>query len=200
MKSKSLTLNPPELLRKYLHPTQIDRYYRYLMAENRQVNLVSRETTREDFERLIAESLLPLEILTSGFGSYLDIGSGGGFPAIPILMTERVFGESILLERTQKKAHALQRILAQLDLPATVHDRDYENFHLPAKFDLITLRYVKLIPRLLSRIIDHLSPDGFFLYFSRPEFKVKDSKVETYSFHVSQSDAVKSFSILKTGR
>jgi len=196
----ALDLNPPEIIKKYLQPHRLDRYYKYLMAENQKVNLVSRETSREDFDRLTAESLLPLEILDNGFGSYLDIGSGGGFPAIPILMTERVFGEAVLLERTQKKAHALQRILAELDLPATVHDRDYEHFQLPAKFDLITLRYVKLTPRLLDRIAGHLSDDGRFVYFSTPEFEITSAGVETYAYVSPQSDVVKSFSVLKADR
>ena len=198
--SPALTLDPPALLDKYLQPTLVDRYYKYLMAENRKVNLVSRETSREDFDRLIAESLLPLEILTSGFGSYLDIGSGGGFPAIPLIMTERVFGETILLERTQKKALALQRILTELDLPATVHDKDYEHFQLPTKFDLITLRYVKLTPRLLSRITGHLNQGGSFVYFSEPDFEVSEATVDKYTFRSPQSDVVKSFSILNFDR
>jgi len=196
----ALALNPPELLKKYLQPHLVDRYYQSLMGENRRVNLVSRETSREDFERLIAESLLPLDVLASGFGSYLDIGSGGGFPAIPIIATERVFGEAILLERTQKKAHALQQILNDLNLPATVHDKDFEHLHLPIQFDLITLRYVKLTPRLLNRITGHLSPDGSFVYFSQPDFTVKRIAVQTYSFQSPQSDAIKSFSILNLRR
>jgi hypothetical protein len=97
--STPVSFDITELLAKYDPKGKLESYHDLLMAENQRVNLVSRETTREDFERLIAESLLPLEILTSGFGSYLDIGSGGGFPAVPILMTERVVGESILLER-----------------------------------------------------------------------------------------------------
>ncbi len=196
----ALTLDPPVLLKKYLQPNLIDRYFNYLMAENRKVNLVSRETSREDFERLIAESLLPLEILTSGFGSYLDIGSGGGFPAIPLILTERVFGEIIMIERTQKKALALQRILTELDLPATVHDKDYEHFQLTTKFDLITLRYVKLTPRLLSRIAGHLNDDGSFVYFSEPDFEVAEATVDKYTFKLPQSDVVKSFSVLTFGR
>ncbi|MCP4686172.1 MAG: hypothetical protein GY867_12105 [bacterium] len=197
--SSVLELNPAQLLEKYLQPHLIDRYFESLMAQNRKVNLVSRETSREDFERLIAESLLPMEILTSGFGSYLDIGSGGGFPAIPIMATERVFGEAFLLERTQKKAQALQQILNDLDLPAIVHDKDFEHFVLPSHFDLITLRYVKLTPRLLSRIMEFLNPGGSFLYFSEPEFKVKEFAIDSYTFKSPQSDAIKSFSIMSSG-
>lgn len=200
MSSPTLTLNPAELLERYLQPHLVDRYFKYLMAENRKVNLVSRETSREDFERLTAESLLPLDFLSSGFGSYLDIGSGGGFPAIPIIMTERVFGETVLLERAQKKAQALQRILTELDLPATVHDKDFEHFQLPTQFDLITLRYVKLTPRLLSRITGHLNDGGSFVYFSTPDFEVKDFTLESHSYRSAQSDVVKSLSIMSFNR
>lgn len=198
--STNLSLNSQELFAKYLHPHQVDRYFQYLMEENRKVNLVSRETKREDFDRLMAESLLPLEVLDQGFGSFLDIGSGGGFPAIPLLMSERVFGETILLERTQKKAAALQKILGELDLPATVLDKDYEHFQLPSKFDLITLRYVKLTSKLLARLAGHLSDGGVFVYYSTPEFKVPEFNIKTYSFVPLQVDVVKSFSLLTLRR
>src|SRR5512140_2142193 len=106
-----VALDTAATLTRHSNRNLIDRYYLELMKENAKVNLVSRETSREDFDRLFAESLLPLDIISSGkFTGYLDIGSGGGIPAIPLLISGRVSGSIVLVERTQKKAAALSNL------------------------------------------------------------------------------------------
>ncbi|UCE24376.1 MAG: class I SAM-dependent methyltransferase [Candidatus Zixiibacteriota bacterium] len=165
----ALNLEPVSLLGQ-LDPTdKLSDYFSVLQAENEKVNLVSRETIASGLPSLAAESLFPLaQISQTGFDRYLDIGSGGGFPAVPILLTSQV-REATLLERGNKKSLALERILRALGLPRdriSVDQASFEQCTFDSQFDLITLRLVKLRPRIWRKVVSSLAGGGYFVYYS----------------------------------
>ncbi len=170
------SLHPDGLLKKYDPENKLEHYFRLLLEENKRVNLVSRETGEAgvgELKKLAAQSLVPFEIINLGtVGSYLDIGSGGGFPAVPILMTLEVSPRRLLVERTQKKAAALRRILLKLDIRAELAKQTFEEVAIDAPFDLITLRLVKLTPQLFDKIFSALTEGGIFIYYAIPDFEM----------------------------
>ncbi len=173
--SSSINLSSADLFSKYDPDQKLELFFDLLTEENKQVNLVSRETNRDDLRRLAAESLAPLELIgDERCRSYLDIGSGGGFPSIPI-MTAAAAGvieiEHVrLVERTQKRAAALGRITSGLNLQAEIVPEDFPGKDTSTKFDLVTLRYVKLTPKLLAAVFKTIHRSGLFVYYSQPEF------------------------------
>jgi len=192
-----LKLDPKAVLSKFDLESKIKRYLQLLESENQKINLVSRETSPSDLEKLAAESVFPFEIIkTRTFASYLDIGSGGGFPAFPIMMS---LGpkKSVLVERTKKKAVALNRMSQELGLNAEVLDENFEECDFEFKFDLTTLRLVRLTKPLLKKIAALLKPDGLFIYYSKYEEKPSDKKLMSseYSFISSAGGPTKSFTI-----
>lgn len=88
----------------------------------RQINLVSAATLTQTWRRHILDSaqLLPLAPQSS---RWADLGSGGGFPGIPlaILLMERPGASIDLVESNRKKAGFLQAMVGQFGLPAKVH-------------------------------------------------------------------------------
>lgn len=197
MELEARTVEIGEVIARHLAPERLTQYWDVLMAENLKVNLVSRETWRPDFDRMVAECVLPLDLLTRNFASYLDIGSGGGLPSIPLLLSGRVKGDVWLVERTQKKTAALQRMLTELSLEAKPIPQTFEEVPLDLKFDLITLRYVKLTPQLLRRILPALSPEGVFVYFSKPEFDCTNVSMTTVPYKISTEQFVKSLTLFR---
>jgi 16S rRNA G527 N7-methylase RsmG len=197
--------NPSQLLQRYDPENRLKRYFELLLKENKRLNLVSRETgvtcetgdacfTNKEcvggLERLAAQSLLPLEVIDiPQAATYLDIGSGGGFPAVPIIMTQSIH-QATLVERTQKKAAALRRILIGLDMKADIISSNFEETAFDTTFNFITLRQVKLTPRLLRKILSVLAVDGVFVYYSRPDFEIKNAGVEltTYCYTTDSTD------------
>jgi len=186
------------ILSRHVDREALDRYYVELMKENAVVNLVSRETSRSDFDRLCAESLLPLDVLPKQSTNYLDIGAGGGIPAVPLILTGRISGQSVLAERTMKKATALERITASLKIPCRVVARTFEELPLKDRFDLITLRYVKLDRSLLRKITPLLSRHGRFVYYSGNDLTAKDLNADTYAFTGSEQGILKYFTVFRT--
>lgn len=176
---------------------RLDEYFRLLMEHNRKVNLVSRETDRASFERMVGESLLPFEHIATPVRDYLDIGAGGGIPAIPILLSGVVSGEATLVERTVKKARELASIIQQLGLSATVIPRNFEELHDLSGVDLVSLRYVKLNPVLQQSIFQALRPGGWLVYYGPAPEDNSGFKVIAYSFRTAQDSAVKSITIFQ---
>ncbi|MCK4631931.1 MAG: class I SAM-dependent methyltransferase [candidate division Zixibacteria bacterium] len=155
-----------QFLRKYDPDGKLSSYYSHLKKENRKINLVSRETIDSNLTGITAASLMPFEVLgRQNITRYLDIGSGGGFPAIPILLTQ-VVEHATLVERRQKKAAALNRMMVTLSINADVLPGSFEELSLKAGFNLITMRLVRLDRLLLDKIIDLLTPGGHFIHYS----------------------------------
>ncbi len=193
-----IQLDIDKLLEKY-DSSKIEAYYTSLKAENEKLNLVSRETIDSKLPQLVAESLLPFEqIEQASFLNYLDIGSGGGLPSIPIIMTQKIHN-SVLTERIGKKADSLVRMKESLALEnLTILSKQVEECKFEKPFDLITMRLVKLNNRLLSKITKILSKDGLFVYYHKPEFEVSDKSlsVVTYSYSVGPNSVDKYFSLI----
>ena len=199
-------LNPPvrrlpfdvdSVLTEYDPDGRLERFFEILMVENSKVNLVSRETSPADLRRLAAESLLPLELMETPARAYLDIGSGGGFPAIPIVLSGRSGSKTVLVERTLKKAAALDRIRSSLALTAQVLPRTFEEVKFDDLFDLVTLRWVKLDPALLRRIGQVLAPGGSLIHYSSPLPEYSGFEVTSCEFVCPESSATKQFTLYK---
>ena len=101
-----------------LEPAQVellDRYRRLLWEWNEKMNL-TRHTTMEKFvTRDVVDSLQLAQLLEQG-ERVLDVGTGGGVPGV-ILAIVRPDLKVSLCESTQKKARAVEEMVAELGLP-----------------------------------------------------------------------------------
>ncbi|MEW5795895.1 MAG: RsmG family class I SAM-dependent methyltransferase [Candidatus Zixiibacteriota bacterium] len=185
------------LIDRYLDRTRLDRYFELLMEHNQRVNLVSRETSRADFDRLVGESLLPLAKIRSTVDSYLDIGSGGGIPAIPIILSSAVSAESTLVERTIKKARALEALVRDLGLKAAVLPQNFEELRDLPPLNLITLRLSKPTEAMLIKIRRSLAPGGTFVYYSTPQVSIPGFKGQVYTYRSTEDPVAKSLTVFR---
>jgi len=192
-----LEFDPQIILSKYDPDSKVKQYLDLLEAENKNINLVSRETSHSDLTRLAAESLLPFEVIKSRqFLNYLDIGSGGGFPAFPIIMSFNP-RRSVLVERTKKKASALNRMSEQMGLPIEVCEQNFDECEFSGKFDLITLRLVRLTKPLFKKISELLTSKGVFIYYSKFEDDgdIKNLQGTAYSYASGRDSPIKTFTV-----
>ncbi len=165
-----------EALVHSLHVTltaqQLQRYrtlYECLSEANKTVNL-TRITTLEVFitrHLLDSLSIVPFcQDLPSG-SRLLDLGSGAGFPAVPlaILLPDL---QITAMEATRKKADFIQSMQETLALP-NVHvrwGRSETEAHLPAfreQFQRVTARAVSELRVLVELCLPFLQPNGLFL-------------------------------------
>jgi 16S rRNA (guanine527-N7)-methyltransferase len=101
-----------------LGQTELDlfaAYYRELLLWNRRINLVSEKSSREIVIRHFLDSLTAAPWITSRDGLLIDLGSGAGFPGIPLRIALPDL-QLMLVESSRKKTSFLSHIVRTLAL------------------------------------------------------------------------------------
>lgn len=147
----------------------IDRLAHYmdmLIRWNQKINLVSPATIADAEERHLADSLQLADLAPEGVKRWVDIGSGGGFPGLPlaILFAERSDPpEFILIESDQRKAAFLGAVIRETSVKArVVCGRAEITPSLGA--DIVSARAVASLERLLAYMHRHAKPGATGLF------------------------------------
>jgi len=133
---------------------QFLRYQQELLDWNTRMNLTSITNNEEVLTKHFLDSLSLLMAYDAPLAHVLDIGSGAGFPGLPLKIL-RPQWHVVLLEATGKKVTFMRHIIETLHLHnvKAVHGRAEELAHKAdyrASFDLVTARAVASIPTLLE--------------------------------------------------
>jgi 16S rRNA (guanine527-N7)-methyltransferase len=137
---------------------RLTAYALALWERNQRVNL----TAARDAESLAAQIRDSLSVLPFVREPLVDVGSGGGFPALPLAI---VTGWRVtLVESVAKKARFLEDVAAELGLQAqVVCARAEDAAHDPAlreAFASATARAVASAPAVLELTVPFLFPGG----------------------------------------
>jgi 16S rRNA (guanine(527)-N(7))-methyltransferase RsmG len=179
-----IELKSTELIDKYLDISLLDIFLDGAEQANGKFNLFSKTLVREDLNILVAESLLPIELgwIDENSGAVIDVGSGWGIPAIPILLAIPELSMT-MVERSQKKAGFVNLMLHRLGLKATVVDRSINELQKSSSFSVVTLRQI-LIDTPITRNLQNLTTgDSTLVYFgpTLPENIFTSSESITYA-------------------
>ena len=167
----------------------LESFAALLLKWNRTQNLVSRETVDQLWPRHIVDSLQLLKFIRPADRTILDLGSGGGFPAIPLAIASGRNRNFILVESIAKKASFLRAVSRELRLDLRVEDVRSDLLlasNLPA-IDLITSR--ALAP--LVELCRLASP------FFRPQTRALFHKGREHVDELAESDAVWNHDVLQ---
>ena len=140
----------------------LESFVALLLKWNRAHNLVSRETAAmELWSRHIADSLQVLKLLGPADLTVLDIGSGGGFPAIPLAIASGPERQFQLIEPNVKKASFLRTVSRALALDLVVHQERAEAAASKVKrpIDAVTSRALAPLARLCALAAPFFGPD-----------------------------------------
>lgn len=139
----------------------LESYARLLRKWQAVQNLVSRETLDAVWDRHFADSLQVLPLLTPADRRFLDLGSGGGFPALPLAIASKGSDRHFtLVEPTSRKASFLRTVARELGLDVTVENRRTEQIdsrETPPP-DVITSRALAALPQLCSWMAPFFAP------------------------------------------
>lgn len=162
---------------------RFERYYCLLAKWNSKINLTSlplKDFPSATLDRLFVEPLVASAFVPEGPLVWIDVGSGGGSPAIP-LKVARPVANLTMVESVSKKAAFLREAchIAELRGVRVLASR-FED--LPARFprgsaDLLTIRAVRLSDPLLQSAAYLLKGAGRILHFGKAEEPLADFKV-----------------------
>lgn len=170
---------------------QFDLYCDFLLNENKKYNLTSITDRKEVYIKHFYDSLQMENMIDLNKPLILcDIGSGAGFPGIPLkIMYPKL--KLILVEAQKKKCVFLKKLTEMLDLPdvSIVNKRAEELASLKESCDIATARAVAENSVLLELAVPLLKVKGiFFSYKGRcPDEKNIDVALNEIGAHIEKT-------------
>lgn len=146
-------------------------YFDLLFRWNAKINLTSFTEDRPDeaIDRLLIEPLIAARHLPSPESRIVDVGSGGGSPAIPMKLAASA-AQIVMVESKARKSAFLREAARQLGLTQVeVANARVEELltrpDLHESADVVTLRAVRVDVKLLMGLQAFLRPGGLVFLF-----------------------------------
>ena len=147
---EDFSINNPNVSRETMKKLSIFRAF--LLEENQKTNLIAKSQKDKIWMRHIHDSLRILALLEEKEPiKILDIGSGGGFPGIPLaIATKNLDIQYTLIESIKKKSAFLESARKLLDLSnVKVINKRVENLK-NVEFDIITCRALAKLTQIFN--------------------------------------------------
>jgi 16S rRNA (guanine527-N7)-methyltransferase len=151
---------------------KLETYYRLLTTWNTKINLTGLELTDptpETLDRLLIEPLVAARHVPAGTTRMLDIGSGGGSPAIPLALACPAVHLLMVESKTRKSVFLREAIRALALVDADVATARFEELltrpDLHERHDVLTIRAVRVEARVLMSLQAFVRPGGHVFLF-----------------------------------
>ena len=142
-------------------------YKKYFLEENSKLNLISKKEEQYLFEKHIYDSL-GIKLFFEKYNfipkTLLDIGTGGGFPSVPIAIEYPEISVTGI-DSIQKKINAVQSIKNSLNIQNLNLIRGRVEELKNSSFDVITSRAVAKIETLIKYAYPLLKKDGYIILY-----------------------------------
>jgi 16S rRNA (guanine527-N7)-methyltransferase len=147
------------------------QYYDLLRRWNEKINLTALPHGDEAMDRLLVEPLLAARFVAEPVERLVDVGSGGGSPAIPLKLAAPV-GRMWMVESKVRKSAFLREVTRHLSLDGvSVENWRIEDLVLrPDLFglvDIVSMRAVRPDLKTLAALQLLVRPGGSVLFFTR---------------------------------
>lgn len=141
----------------------------FLQKWNRSFNLTAVTDLEQMIHYHVLDSLAAAPFITGN--EILDVGSGAGFPGIPLSI---YFPQKhwTLLDSNGKKTRFLTQVKSEFQLHnVTVHQARAENWQEPKKFDTLIVRAVGSVQDIIEKTKHLLKPQGRWLFMKGEDFQ-----------------------------
>jgi len=199
LQEKGITLQPVQL-------EQFERYYQELVTWNEKMNLTGITEREQVYTKHFYDSIsLAFHLDFSSIQSLADIGSGAGFPGIPLKICFPHIKLTIV-DSLSKRISFLQHLCNELKLSDVqlIHGRAEDIARQPAHrdaYDLVTARAVARLSLLNEFCLPFAKKNGLFAamkgsdpaeelaeaQYSLKELRGSYEKVESFSLPVEES-------------
>lgn len=174
--------------------SDFNKYQEVFLEQNSVLNLISKNEEKFLYEKHIYDSLaikLFFEKYNIKSGNLLDIGTGGGFPSVPIAI-EYPNIQVTALDSIRKKINAINAIKAELNITnlETICDRA-ENLK-EQMFEIITSRAVAPVSLLVKYVSPLLAGNGYFVAYKsrKADEELKDAAFEMKKYKIKCIDKI----------
>jgi 16S rRNA (guanine527-N7)-methyltransferase len=178
-RNEALRLTPvsPDVL------ARLDKFADLLSEWQRRINLVADSTRPQLWTRHIADSLQLLRHAPDA-KTWIDLGSGGGFPGIPIAcaLAETAGAQVHLVESNGKKVAFLREAVRLTRVPATVHGKRIENFgdSFTGRADVVTARALAPLKLLCDQAFPFIARGAIGLFLKGQDVEAELTAASKY--------------------
>jgi 16S rRNA (guanine527-N7)-methyltransferase len=171
---------------------KLEGYFRLLARWNRKINLTGMdlaEPTPGAVDRLLIEPLVAAKHAPAGVARLIDIGSGGGSPAIPFALATRPH-HLVMVESKTRKSIFLKEASRALRVDSEVLTSRFEDLvtrpDLHEVHDLLTIRAVRVHGHSLMSLQGLVRPGGqMFLFRSATAHAEEEANPQmTHATHI----------------
>lgn len=155
LKEKNIILNEEML-------TKFDNYFVELVNQNKLHNLTSITDEEGVYEKHFYDSLSVCFDFSLENLDVIDVGSGGGFPGMPLKIANPSMNLYIL-DSTEKKVRFLKELANKLELKNIEGIVSRAEEYKEKKFDVVTARGVASLRILLELCVNLVKENGYFV-------------------------------------
>lgn len=160
---------------------KLDKFTDFLVEKNKVMNLTGITDRDGITEKHVLDSLLPMTMIEIPNGaSVIDVGTGAGFPGVPM----KLYRDDIkmtLLDSLNKRIEFLKEAANITGSEFTcIHARAEEggrNVKLREKFDFAVARAVASLPVLAEYCLPYVKVGGFFLAMKGPNEDISAGEI-----------------------
>lgn len=148
-------------------------YYERLIETNRVMNLTSITQFDQVVRKHFIDSLMLMKYMNLANCTLLDVGTGAGFPGIPLKIACPDL-KVVLLDSLNKRVQFLQKVIQELSLEhvQAIHGRAEDLGKRPEyreQFDICVSRAVANLASLAEYCLPFVKKNGFFIFYKSGE-------------------------------
>lgn len=161
---------------------QFSRYHQSLVSWNEKINLTAITEEREVVLKHFIDSISVLRCFPQGAKTLIDVGTGAGFPGIPLKIVQGDLNVT-LLDSLEKRVRFLDTVIAENQLTGIrashgrAEDFARDKAHREA-YDIGIARAVAALPVLCEYVMPFVRKGGFFIAMKGSEVQQELKEAE----------------------
>ncbi len=150
---------------------QFELYYDFLIKENEKYNLTAITDKKEVYFKHFYDSLMISSIIDFNNKTFLDVGSGAGFPSIPLKICFPSLNV-VIIDSLLKRTKFLEELKTMIGLTnvTIIHGRA-EEYELKNEFDFVSARAVARLNILTELCLPFVKKGGYFLAYKGKDYQ-----------------------------
>ena len=171
---------------------RLKEYEKLLFKWNAKINLVSKSTLDNFWNRHVLDSAQFLSSVGEKAGKWVDLGSGGGLPGLVVaILSDEIepVNKLFLVEADVRKAVFLKTVCRELGLKVEVYNNRVEELP-PMSANIVSARALAPLKTLCLYAKNHLEKDGEAVFAKGENWKAE--LVEAQKKWIFSYEAVKS--------
>ena len=174
---KSLNVSRETLKGFYEYKTLLSKW-------NEKINLVSKNTLVDIWERHFLDSGQIIKHVEASGKRWVDVGSGAGFPGLVVallLRDRKIDCNLVLVEKNPKKGFFLNEVIRKLNLSVEVVNDNIYTLE-PLNADILTARAFSELNNLMEIAFRHRKKEGICLFLKGENYRIELDKTLNYWF------------------